>query len=122
MANGTVTYISPAWGLIPTQDEMARKFHAVHVQVKFDEDSPSIEVVHNLNLPYGGPLQEPQWIVPVVVVNAISGGIGAPRHTIRVKDGNVLEIGRVATGPGTALTLDVWIYRQQADSFWFFRL
>ena len=65
---------------------------------------------------------EPQWIVPVVVVNAISGGVVAPRHTIRVKDGNVLEIGRVATGPGTALTLDVWIYRQQADSSWFSRL
>jgi hypothetical protein len=63
MANSTVTYISPAWGLIPTQEQMARTFHAVHVQVKFEEDSGNAAVLHNLNLPYGAPLQEPQWLI-----------------------------------------------------------
>ena len=121
MANATVTYQFPAWGLIPTQDQMA-KFHAVHVVVKFEEDSGSIAVVHNLNLPYGAPLQEPTWIPPLVIVNPISGGKAAPLHTVTVKDGNSIEIGRLNGGPETALALDVWIYRQQADSSWFSRL
>ena len=122
MGNGTVTYISPAWGLIPTQEQMAKQFHAVHVQAKFDEDSGNLEVLHNLNLPYGAPLQEPQWIAPLVIVNAISGGKAAALHTVKVKDGNTLEIGRVTSGPGTDVTYDIWIYRQQADSSWFSRL
>jgi|ERR1017187_5419054 hypothetical protein len=115
----TITYQFPAWGLIPTPEH---KFHAVHVQIKFDEDSGNAEVVHNLNLPYGAPLQEPQWIAPLVICNALSGGKAAPLHTVTVKDGNTIEIGRVNGGPETALTLDVWIYRQQADSSWFSRL
>jgi hypothetical protein len=115
----TVTYQFPAWGLIPTPEH---KFHAVHVIIKFDEDSGNAEIVHNLNLPYGAPLQETAWIAPLVIANAISGGKAAPRHTVTVKDGNTIEIGRVNGGPETALTLDVWIYRQQADSSWFSRL
>jgi hypothetical protein len=121
MANGTVTYISPTWGLIPTPEQMT-KFHAIHVQVKFEEDSGNLAVLHNLNLPYGAPLQEPQWIAPLVIVNAISGGKEAPVHTVKVIDGNTVEIGRVNGGPGTDVTYDVWIYRQQADSSWFSRL
>ena len=121
MAIGTVTYISPAWGLIPTKEQMG-KFHAIHVQVKFDEDSLNLPVLHNLNLPYGAPLQEPQWIAPLVIVNAIAGGKAAPVHTVKVIDGNTVEIGRLNSGVGTAVTYDVWIYRQQADSSWFSRL
>ena len=121
MAIGTVTYISPAWGLIPTKEQMA-KYHAIHVLLKFDEDSVNLPVLHNLNLPYGAPLQEPQWIAPLVIVNAIAGGKAAPVHTVKVIDGNTVEIGRLNSGVGTAVTYDVWIYRQQADSSWFSRL
>jgi hypothetical protein len=101
---------------------MAKTYHAVHVVVKFEEDSGNLEVLHNLNLPWGAPLQEPQWISPLVIVNAAAGGKAAPVHTVKVKDGNSIEIGRVASGPGTDVTYDIWIYRQQADSSWFSRL
>ena len=116
MADGSVTYVYPAWGLIPAK---GHKYHAVHVRVAFLDDSGNLEVVHNLNLPYGAPLQEPEWISPLVIVNALTGGAAAPLHTVTVKDGNTLEIGRTASGPGTAVTYDVWIFRPKTDSSWF---
>ena len=116
MADGSVTYVYPAWGLIPA---LGHKFHAVHVRVQFADDSGNLEVVHNLALSWGAPLQEPTWIYPVVIVNAVTGGAAAPVHTVTVKDGNTVEIGRVATGAGTAVTYDVWIFRPKTDSSWF---
>jgi hypothetical protein len=59
MAIGTVTYINPTWGLIPTKEQMA-KYHAIHVLLKFDEDSASLPVLHNLNLPYTDPATIPR--------------------------------------------------------------
>jgi hypothetical protein len=116
MAEGSVTYLSPAWGLVPAP---GHKFHGVHVWVKFLDDSGNLEVQHNLALPYGAPLPEPEWIVPVVIVNPFTGGPSASVHTVKVKDGNTLEIGRLATGAGTAVTYDVWIFRPKSDSSWF---
>ena len=117
MAEGAITYIHPAWGLVPLEHH---KSHAVHVQVKFDEDSTlPVAVVHNLNLPYGAPLQPPEWHMPLVIVNPISGGPNAPLHTVAIMDGNSLDIGRVAGGPGTAVAYDVWILRHKPDSAWF---
>ena len=54
-----------------------------------------------------------------MIVNAVTGGPAAPLHVVKVKDGNTLEIGRVATGAGTAVTYDVWIFRPKSDSSWF---
>ena len=116
MAEGSVTYVYPAWGLVPAP---AHKFHAVHARVAFLDDSGNLEVQHNLARPWGAPLQEPEWVSPVVIVNAVTGGPAAPLHTVKVKDGNTLEIGRVATGAGTAVTYDVWIFRPKSDSSWF---
>jgi hypothetical protein len=112
----TVTYFSPAWGLVPPK---GKKFSAVHVQVKFEDDSTlPVEIAHNMGLPYGAPLQEPEWIVPTVIVNPIAGGANAPLHVLGIKDGDTLTLGRVAGGPGTAVTYDVWIYHQKVASFW----
>ena len=119
MAEGSVTYIFPAWGLIPTPEMMAKKFHAVHARVAFLDDSGNLEVQHNLALPWGAPLQEPAWVAPLVIVNAVSGGAAASMHTLTVKDGNTVSIGRVASGVGTAVTFDVWIFRPKSDSSWF---
>jgi hypothetical protein len=116
MADGSVTYLSPAWGLIPAP---GHKFHGVHAWVAFLEDSGNLEVRHNLALPFGAPLQEPEWILPLVIVNAMKGGPAAPLPTVTVKDGNTIEIGRVASGVGTAVTYDVWIFRPKSDSSWF---
>src|ERR1039458_8758642 len=116
MAEGSVTYVYPAWGLVPAP---AHKFHAVHARVAFLDDSGNLEVQHNLALPWGAPLQEPAWVAPLVIVNAVSGGAAASMHTLTVKDGNTVSIGRVASGVGTAVTFDVWIFRPKSDSSWF---
>ena len=117
---GSVTYIYPAWGLIPTPDMMARKFHAVHARVTFLDDSTlPVEIQHNLALPWGAPLQEPEWVAPLVIVNPVTGGAAASVHTLTVKDGNTVSIGRVVGGPGSAVTYDVWIFRPKPDGGWF---
>ena len=116
MAEGSVTYVYPAWGLVPAPKH---KFHAVHARVAFLDDSGNLEVQHNLALPWAAPLPEPEWVSPVVIVNAVTGGSKASVHTVTVKDGNTLEIGRTATGAGTAATYDVWIFRPKTDSSWF---
>lgn len=107
----TVSYLSPAWGLVPTQDQAGRS-HSVHVRVTFaDEDAGPVTISHNLDLPYGAPLAENKWTAPVVVVNLVSGGSAAPLHTITPIDGNSLSFGRVLMGPGTGAVYDVWIFR-----------
>jgi hypothetical protein len=114
---GSVTYIYPAWGLVPA---LKHRFHAVHARVAFLDDSTlPIEVQHNLALPWGAPLPEPEWIAPLVIVNPSVGGPAASVHTLTVKDGNTVSIGRTATGAGTAVTYDVWIFRPKSDSSWF---
>jgi hypothetical protein len=115
MAEGSVTYIYPTWGLIP---QLKHKAHAVHAQVKFDEDSTlPVDIVHNFELPFGGTLQPPEWILPLVVVNPSAGGANAPLHLLSIKDGNTISIGRVAGGVGSAVTYDVWIFRPKGDGF-----
>jgi LysM repeat protein len=116
MAEGSVTYVYPAWGLIPL---VGHKFHGVHARVAFSDDSGNLEVVHNLAFPWGAPLQEPEWVAPLVVVNPLTASPKASVHTVKVKDGNTLEIGRAASGPDTAVTYDVWIFRPKTDSSWF---
>jgi hypothetical protein len=116
MAEASVTYVYPAWGLIPL---VGHKYHAVHARVVFLDDSGGIDILHNLALPWGAPLQEPEWVAPLVIVNAVTGGKAASMHTLTVKDGNTVSIGRVATGPETAVTYDVWIFRPKSDSSWF---
>lgn len=116
MADGSVTYVYPAWGLVPAP---AHKHHGVHARVAFLDDSGNLEVVHNLELPWAAPLPEPEWVSPLVIVNATIGGPKAPLPTVTVKDGNTVEIGRTATGAGTAVTYDVWIFRPKSDSSWF---
>jgi hypothetical protein len=117
MPEASVTYIFPSWGLIPTKEMMAKKYAGVHVQVAFAEDSTlPVEIVHNLGLPYGAPLQPPEWVPPFVVVNPISGGANAPLHTVTVLNGDTCSIGRVAGGPGSAVTFDVWILRPAGKS------
>lgn len=112
-----VVYIGPTWGLIPTQEQMAKKFTGLHVKVKFEDDTPGpLEVTHNLNLPYGAPLQPPEWVMPFVLPNLLEGGPQAPLPTVQFKDGNTLMIGRVASGPGTNAIYDVWIFRPRAES------
>jgi hypothetical protein len=115
-----VTYIYPTWGLIPTLDQMAKKFHAVHVRIAFADDSTlPVDVVHNLQLPYGVPLQPPEFVEPLVVVNPIAAGPAAPQHVLTIKDGNTISIGRAATGPGS-VTYDVWIFRPRLEGHgWF---
>jgi hypothetical protein len=116
MAEASVTYVYPAWGLIPL---VGHKYHAVHARVAFLDDSGGIDILHNLALPWGAPLQEPEWVAPVVIVNALTGSPKASVHTLTLKDGNTVSIGRVATGPETAVTYDVWIFRPKTDSSWF---
>ena len=117
---GSVTYLSPAWGLAPNP---ANKFHAVHCRVGFsDESTLPVEVKHNLALPYGAPLQEPEWITPLVLVNPLTGGPSASAHTLKVIDGNTVAIGRAASGAGTFVTYDVWIFRPTSEGSWFSRL
>lgn len=112
----SVTYIYPTWGLVPQAEH---KWHSVHVLVKFDEESTTpLEIKHNLNLPYGAPLQPPEWVPPVVVVNQVEGGAAAPAHRLVFIDGNTLTIGRAASGPGTAVTYDVWIFKPKLDASW----
>ncbi len=107
----SLTYIHPAWGLVPTKDQ-AGKFHSVHVRVVFaDDEAGPVTITHNLELPWGPPKQEPEWIAPLVLVNLVSGGPAAPLHTITPLDGNSLSFGRVASGPGTNAVYDVWIFR-----------
>ena len=118
MAEGTVTYIYPTWGLSP---QKGHKFHSVHALVKFDDDSTlPMEIKHNLDLPYGAPLQPPEWIPPILVVNQIAGGAVAPPHRLTVIDGNTVTIGRpVSGGPaGSNVTYDVWIFKPKLDSSW----
>ncbi len=96
----TVAYLGPAWGLVPTK-EQSGKSHRVHVLVIFADDTPSpVPITHNLDLPYGAPLSENEWVTPYCVVNLLSGGPAAPLHTIEAKDGNNLAFGRVASGEG----------------------
>ena len=116
MADASVTYVYPAWGLIPL---VGHKYHAVHARVAFLDDSGGIDILHNLALAWGAPLQEPEWVAPVVIVNATIGGPKAPLPTVAVKDGNTVSIGRVASGPETAVTYDVWIFRPKSDGGWF---
>jgi hypothetical protein len=116
MAEGSVTYLSPAWGLIPAP---SHKSHGVHCRVTFLDDSTlPVEVTHNLNLPWGAPLPEPEWVSPLVIVNALTGGQVASVHTLTVKDGNTVSIGRVSTGAGSAVIYDVWLFRPKVDSSW----
>lgn len=113
MPEPSVTYIWPAWGMVP---QVKHGKHAVHATVKFDEDSTlGADVVHNFNLPYGGELQPPEWIYPIVLVNPVAGGINAPYYVLGIKDGNTISLGRVAGGPGTNVTFDVWIFRPRGD-------
>jgi hypothetical protein len=106
-----VAYLSPAWGLVPTKEQSAG-LHPVHARVSFaDEDAVPVVVTHNLDLAYGAPLAENKWVSPLVLVNLQSGGAAAPLHTINPIDGNSLQFGRVASGPGTAAVYDVWIFR-----------
>ncbi len=113
---GSVTYIYPTWGLIPTPEQMAKKYHEVHVRVAFaDESTAAVDIVHNLNLPWGPPLQEPEWIEPWVIVNPIAAGPLAQQYVLKVKDGNTLSISRAAMGPTTAITYDIWIFRPHLE-------
>lgn len=116
MPDATLTYVYPAWGLVPTK-EQTHKSRCVHAVVVFTDDSPGpVDIVHNLQLPYGPPLQPPEWVPPFVLVNPMSGGPAAPQYVLNVKDGNTITINRTAIGPGTALTLSVWIIGPKADS------
>jgi hypothetical protein len=117
MAEGIVTYIYPAWGLVPSL-EQAKKRGAVHARIAFpDEATLPVDIVHNLQLPYGVPLQPPEWLEPMVLVNALTPG---PPHVLAIKDGNTISIGRAAGGPGTAVTYDVWVFRPHLDGHgWF---
>ncbi len=115
--NGTVTYIFPAWGLVPPAKHKA---HGVHVHVQFDETSGAApDIAHNLELPFGPALQAPEWVFPVVVVNPIAAGPLAPQHVLSIRDGNTISIQRAGTGPGTAVTYDVWIMRPIVKGGWF---
>lgn len=102
-------YMYPVWGLPP--DRKNGEF-AVHCTVEFkDDDAKPVDVLHHFELPWGEKFPPPEWVEPVMVINPLSGGTAAPRHTVKVLDGNTIQIGRCATGPGTALLLDVWMFR-----------
>jgi len=116
MPEPTVTYLSPAWGLVPPKEHAS---HGVHVRVKFDDDSGPVDVVHNFGLAYGSPVPENDWAYPLVVVTDLAGGPAAPRCTVVPKDGNTLTLARVAAGPGTSLYIDLWIYRHKPSGGWF---
>ncbi len=116
--NPAVTYLSPAWGLVPTKEHSGR-YDAVHVVVTFgDADTGPVTIHHNLELPFGAPLAEPDWMTPLILVNLLSGGPAAPLHTVNPIDGNSISFGRVASGPGTAAVYDVRLYRGHKPS-WF---
>ncbi len=106
-----VDYLFPNGTKAPTQAQMNKKYHGVHVHVSFaDADVAPLDVVHNLQLELEAvPPLMPE--VPIVVANPIAGGPKAALWTVANKDGNTVTFSRVASGPDTALTLDVWIYR-----------
>ena len=115
MAEGSVTYIYPSWGLIPP---LRHKSHVVHAQVTFLDDSGAApDIAHNFDLPYGGTLQPPDWIIPLVVVNPTSAGPNAPVHVLAIKDGNTISVQRSSAGVGKAVTYDVWIFRPKGEGF-----
>jgi hypothetical protein len=115
--NGVVTYIFPAWGLVP---QVKHKFHGIHAHVQFDDSSgPAPDIVHNLELMYGAPAQPPEWVYPLVIVNPIQAGPAAPQHVLGIKNGNTISIQRAASGPGTAVTYDVWVLRPVLKGGWF---
>lgn len=115
MADGTVTYLFPAWGLTP---EKGHRSKSVHVRVTFTDDSPGpVTVVHNLDLPYGAPLQPNEWIEPIVIVNPIAAGPAAPQHVLSFVNGDSLSISRATGGLGTAVTYDIWILRHK-EGWW----
>jgi hypothetical protein len=114
---GNLTYIYPTWGLIPTIEQM-KKQNSLHVRVVFPEEATlPVDIVHNLALPYGAPLQPPEFIEPWVIVNPLTGG---PAYVLAIRDGNTLSIARAAGGPGSAVTYDVWIFRPRLEGkSWF---
>jgi hypothetical protein len=117
MADGKVIYVYPAWGLVPP---VKHKAHGIHVTVVFEDGSGAApDIVHNLDLPFAGELQPPEWVYPWVLVNVVAGGPQAPQHILTVKDGNTVSVQRAASGPGTAVTYDVWVLRPVLKSGWF---
>jgi hypothetical protein len=116
MAEPTLTYQYPAWGLMPP---LKHRSKAVHAVVHFDDDSAgAVEVIHNFTLPFGAPIPQPEWLHPMVVVNATAGGPNAPIPLVTEKDGNSIVLGRAASGPGTAVTYDVWMFSHKLTG-WF---
>jgi len=116
-----VTYIFPNGPKAPTQAQMEKKFHAVHVQVSLADADLPVDVVHNFQFVMEPPDAKPENAVffpeyPLVIVNPISGGATPPLWSIAYKDGNTLTVGKLATGPGTSLVLDIWIYRHRPMS------
>lgn len=113
-AANPVIYLYPTWGVMP---EKKHGEHAVHCTVEFSEAAGPIDVVHNLALPWGEHVPQPEWVPPYVVVNPLSGGPAAPLHVVKILDGDRIQIGRVKDGPGTAVLLDVWIFRPGRKNF-----
>jgi hypothetical protein len=108
-----LTYLYPNGAKAPTQAQMERKYSSVHVIVDFAADPAlptppvaPVDVVHNFQFDLELPPENLQ--VPIVIVNPIGGGPGSPPHSIAVKDGNTITIGKLGTG---GVTLDVWIFR-----------
>jgi hypothetical protein len=111
----TVTYLYPNGGKAPTQAQMASKHSAVHATVAFAGEDGPVDIVHNFQFDLEKPPDELQ--LPLVIVNAVSGGPHAPIHALAVKDGNTLTIGKLGTGPGSEVTYDIWIFRHSRPSF-----
>lgn len=112
----TVTYIYPNGDKAPTQSQMERKYSAVHVTVAFAEGDGPVDVVHNFQFDVSLPVGDLQ--LPLVIVNALSGGPNAPISSIAFKDGNTLTVGRLGTGAGSEVVYDIWMFRHgKASSF-----
>jgi len=111
-----LTYLYPNGAKAPTQAQMEKKYASVHVTVEFGADPvapaavlaapQTVDVIHNFQFDLERPPNDLQ--LPLVVVNPISGWPGAPPHSVAVKDGNTITIGKL--GPGAA-AYDIWIFR-----------
>lgn len=115
--SATVTYLYPNGAKAPTQAQMESKYGSVHVTVAFGADDGPVDIDHNFQFDLDLPPEKLQ--LPLVVVNPITGGVCAPVHSLTVKDGNTITIGKLGAGAGSDVTYDVWIFRQTKPSSFF---
>lgn len=114
----SITYLYPNGAKAPTQAMMERKYAAVHATVAFAaEDVAPVDIVHNFQFDTDKPPEDLQ--LPLVLVNPVSGGANAPIHSVAVKDGNTVSIGKLGTGAGSDVVYDVWVYRHVKPSGFF---